>query len=112
MSGVRVDTVEDCGVKKSEITVTYRFNQPDSPMPLALPQSYRTGRVVRIPVQPKTVGDHIRLKRLGLKLFQRDVAEQLVVDKTSVHNWEANLSVPEIRYIPALIRFLGAAMAS
>ena len=45
--------------------------------------AYSTGRVVRIPVQPKTVGDHIRLKRLGLKLFQRDVAKELGVDTTA-----------------------------
>ena len=36
--GIRVDTVETCGVKQSEITVTYRFSQPDA-MPLVLPQS-------------------------------------------------------------------------
>lgn len=75
-------------------------------MPLALPQSYSTGRVIRIPVAPQTVGDHIRKRRLGLKLLQKDVAEQLGVDKTSVFNWEGNRSSPEIRYMPAIIRFL------
>jgi DNA-binding transcriptional regulator YiaG len=29
------------------------------------------------------------------------------VDKTSVINWEANASKPEIRYMPAIINFLG-----
>jgi transcriptional regulator with XRE-family HTH domain len=76
-------------------------------MPLALPQSYSTGRVIRIPLAPQTVGDHIRKRRLGLKLLQREVAEQLGVDKTSVFNWEGNRSSPEIRYMPAIIRFLG-----
>ncbi len=76
-------------------------------MPLVLPQSYSTGRVVRIPVAPQTVGDHIRKRRLALKMLQKDVAEQLGVDKTSVFNWEANTSAPEIRYIPAIIDFLG-----
>jgi site-specific DNA recombinase len=107
VGGVRVDTVETCGVTQSEITVTYRFSQPDQPMPLVLPQSYGTGRVVRIPVAPQTVGDHLRKRRLGLKMLQKDVAEQLGVDKTSVFNWEANTSIPEIRYMPAIIRFLG-----
>jgi hypothetical protein len=32
--------------------------------------------------------------------------KQLGVDKTSVFNWEANTS-PEIRYMPAIIDFLG-----
>ena len=76
-------------------------------MPLVLPQSCSTGRVIRIPVAPQTVGDHIRKKRLALKMLQKEVAEQLGVDKTSVFNWEANTSAPEIRYMPAIIGFLG-----
>ena len=87
--------------------MAYRFYEPDQPMPLALPQSYSTGRLVRIPTVPQTVGDHIRKKRLGLKMHQREVADELGVDKTSVFNWEANTSAPEIRYMPAIIRFLG-----
>jgi transcriptional regulator with XRE-family HTH domain len=76
-------------------------------MPLALPQSDSTGRVIRIPVAPQTVGDHMRKRRLGLKLLQKDVAEQIGVDKTSVFNWEGNRSSPEIRYMPAIMNFLG-----
>jgi DNA-binding XRE family transcriptional regulator len=105
--GVRVDTVEECGARQTRTTVTYRFSQPDQPMAMVLPQSYSTGRVIRIPVKPQTVGDHIRKRRLSLKLFQKDVAEQLGVDSTSIPNWEANRSVPEIPYMPAIIRFLG-----
>jgi transcriptional regulator with XRE-family HTH domain len=93
-------------VKQTRITVTYRFSQPDKAS-IALPQTYSTGKVVRIPVAPQTVGDHIRKRRLALKMFQKDVAEQLGVNKTSVFNWEANTSAPEIRYMPAIIRFLG-----
>jgi len=107
VAGVRVDTVEDCGVKQNKITVTYRFSQPDQPQPLVLPQSYSAGTVVRIPTEPQTVGDHIRRRRLALKLLQWEVAGQIGVDKTSVFNWEANTSSPEIRYMPAIIRFLG-----
>ena len=62
---------------------------------------------MRIPTQPKTVGDHIRKRRLGLKLLQREVAEQVGVDATSVFNWEANACQPELRYVPAIIAFLG-----
>ncbi|MBI3681122.1 MAG: recombinase family protein [Acidobacteria bacterium] len=106
VAGIRVDTVEECGVKQSNVTVTYRFSQPDQPVPLVLPQSYSAGSVVRIPTEPQTVGDHIRRKRLGLKMLQREVAEQINVDKTSVFNWEANTSNPEIQYMPAIIRLL------
>jgi transcriptional regulator with XRE-family HTH domain len=107
VAGVRVDTVEEGGVKQSRTTVTYRFSEPNQPMPLVLPQSYSTGRVIRIPVAPQTVGDHTRKRRLGLKLLQKDVAKQIGVDKTSVFNWEGNRSSPEIRYTPAIIDFLG-----
>lgn len=79
----------------------------EQPMPLVLPQSYSTGSLIRIPTEINTVGDHIRRRRLGLKMLQREVAEKLGVDKTSVFNWEANASSPEIRYMPAIIRFLG-----
>jgi DNA-binding transcriptional regulator YiaG len=107
VAGVRMDTVEECGVKQSKITVTYRFSEPDQPMPIVLPQSYSSGGVVRIPTQPQTVGDHIRRRRLGLKMLQREVAEQIGVDTTSVFKWEANTAAPEVRYMPAIIRFLG-----
>jgi transcriptional regulator with XRE-family HTH domain len=76
-------------------------------MPLALPQSYSTGRVIRIPVAPQTVGDHLRRRRLGLKMLQREVAEQLGVCEPSICNWEANTSAPEIRHLPGIIRLLG-----
>ena len=106
IAGVRVDTVETCGVKQAEITVTYRFSQPDQPMPLVLPQSYSTG-TLRIPLEPKTVGDHMRKRRLGLKMLQKDVAAQIGVDTTSIHNWETNVSQPSLEYMPAIIDFVG-----
>ena len=71
------------------------------------PEENNTGSVVRVPTQLNTVGDHLRKRRLGLKLLQKDVAEQLGVDKTSVFNWEANSSIPETRYMPGIIDFLG-----
>jgi site-specific DNA recombinase len=107
VAGVCVGTFEEGGVRQSKITVNYKFSEPDSPMPILLTQSYGSGRVIRIPSQPQTIGDHIRLRRLGLKLLQREAAEQLGVDKASVFNWESNAGEPEIRFIPAIIRFLG-----
>jgi transcriptional regulator with XRE-family HTH domain len=107
VASIRVHTTESFGVKQAEITVNYRFSQPDQIVPVVLPQSYGTGKVVRIPVKPETIGDHIRLRRLGSKLIQKEVAEEIGVELTSVHNWESNRSVPEVRYMPAIIRFLG-----
>jgi transcriptional regulator with XRE-family HTH domain len=54
-----------------------------------------------------TIGDHIRRKRLGLKMLQREVAERIGVGETSVFNWEADTVGPGIRCMPAIIRFLG-----
>ena len=72
------------GVKQTRTTVTYRFSQPGQPMPLVLSRSYNTGRVIRIPTELNTVGDHIRRRRLGLRMLQREVAEQLGVGEPSV----------------------------
>ncbi|MHB1456746.1 MAG: helix-turn-helix domain-containing protein [Armatimonadota bacterium] len=59
------------------------------------------------PLELKTIGDHLRKHRLDLELFQRDVAERLGADTTSVYNWENNIKSPAIRFIPRIIRFLG-----
>lgn len=107
VAGVRVETVEECGVKQSRSTVTYRFNELDQAMPVVLPQSYSAPKVARIPAKPKSVGDHIRRRRLSLKLLQKDVAGQIGVDKTSIANWEANRSAPNIRHMHAIIDFIG-----
>ena len=42
-----------------------------------------------------------------MKLLQRQVAEQLSVDKASIANWEGNRRKPGVEYMPAIIRFLG-----
>jgi transcriptional regulator with XRE-family HTH domain len=55
----------------------------------------------------KTLGDHARRKRLELGLLQEEVARQTGVDETTICNWEGNKSSPFLRYIPAIIRFLG-----
>jgi DNA-binding transcriptional regulator YiaG len=40
-------------------------------------------------------------------MLQKEVAEQLGVSKSCVRNWEGNTTTPEVRYVPAIIRFLG-----
>ena len=39
--------------------------------------------------------------------MQQDVAERLGVHTESAKNWECGLTDPAIRYIPAIIQFLG-----
>jgi transcriptional regulator with XRE-family HTH domain len=59
------------------------------------------------PQQLNTLGDHLRSRRLDLDLSQSNVAEQIGVDTTTICNWESNASLPAIRYLPAIIQFLG-----
>ena len=61
----------------------------------------------RYPKEISTLGDHIRSRRLDLKLLQRQVAEQSGVDEITITNWERNATTPAIRYTPAIIQFLG-----
>jgi transcriptional regulator with XRE-family HTH domain len=59
------------------------------------------------PKEVNTLGDHIRSCRLDRTLLQGQIAEQIGVDKTTICNWESNASLPAIRYIPAILQFLG-----
>ena len=107
VAGIRVNTTESWGVKQAEITVNYRFAQPDGAMPVVVTQSYTGNSRVRIPTELRTIGDHLRRRRLSLKLTQGDVGERLGVDQASVYNWENGRSKPNIEYMPAIIEFLG-----
>ena len=42
------------------------------------------------PKEMKTLGDHLRKRRLDLGLLQREVADRLGVTKDTIHNWESN----------------------
>jgi transcriptional regulator with XRE-family HTH domain len=104
---IQANTVERWGVQQSEIVITYRFSQPSEPAALVLPRSYRLNSRNRPPEKLDTLGDHLLRRRLTLKLLQRQVAEQLGVDKTSIYNWETNRTKPGLERMPAIIRFLG-----
>ena len=66
------------------------------PLPVAYPRELRT------------LGDHLRKRRLDLGLLQREVAEKLGVDEMTVCNWEINRTSPQLRFIPRIIEFLGS----
>lgn len=53
-----------------------------------------------------TVGDHIRKKRLDLRLLQRDVAVIIGVQEVSVQMWECYGHEPQSQSWPGIIRFL------
>jgi transcriptional regulator with XRE-family HTH domain len=54
-----------------------------------------------------TIGDHLRKRRLDLKLFQKDVAKAIGVNTLTVCNWENNLTAPRLYLLPKIIEFLG-----
>jgi site-specific DNA recombinase len=104
---IQADTVEKWGVQQSEITISYRFSQPNEPAALVLPRAHWIRSRQNPPEKLKTVGDHLLRRRLVLKLFQRQVAEQIGADVCSLRNWEANRSKPAVALMPAIIKFLG-----
>jgi transcriptional regulator with XRE-family HTH domain len=53
------------------------------------------------------VGDHLRARRMDLGLLQLDVASRLQMDVANIRNWERNKTMPETRFLPAIIAFLG-----
>jgi DNA-binding XRE family transcriptional regulator len=61
-------------------------------------------RPVSYPKEINTLGDHIRARRLDLNLLQKQVADRIGVHELTITNWECNATVPEVRYIPAIIR--------
>jgi len=59
------------------------------------------------PSETITIGDHIRKKRMDMKLLQKDVARVINVTEDCVTLWEKNHSSPQIKYFPRIIKFLG-----
>ena len=53
------------------------------------------------------LGDHIRERRLDLGLQKKQLARQLYVDETTIHNWEDRGVIPAICFMPRIIEFLG-----
>lgn len=67
--------------------------------PRVLPRGY--------PIEVRTLGDHLRRRRLDLGLNQRTVAEQLGVCMDAVTLWENGRARPLVRHYGPIIRFLG-----
>lgn len=58
------------------------------------------------PARLKTIGDHLRKRRLDLGLLQREVAEQIGVTKCTIQYWETNRVAPALRFRPWITKFL------
>jgi transcriptional regulator with XRE-family HTH domain len=69
--------------------------------------------VARKPLDPaypshlKTLGDHLRKRRLDLGLFQSEVADTLGVTESTISSWETGRTSTQLRFIPRIIIFLG-----
>ena len=55
----------------------------------------------------KTWGDHIKTRRLDLKLTKRQLSLKFHVDDTTIYLWERNKVSPSLAQIPKIIEFLG-----
>jgi transcriptional regulator with XRE-family HTH domain len=59
------------------------------------------------PDNPSTLAEHLKKRRLDRGLRQKDVARELGVNFRTYENWEQGKYEPEVRFLPAVIRFLG-----
>jgi DNA-binding transcriptional regulator YiaG len=64
-------------------------------------------RHVKYPSELITIADHLRKRRFDLKLSQPSVARIIGVTTDTVTYWENGRSVPQITFIPAIMKFLG-----
>ena len=58
-------------------------------------------------MEPVTLGDHLRNRRLDLGLLQEEAATKLGVSSDTVRGWENNRHEPAIRHVPRILEFLG-----
>jgi transcriptional regulator with XRE-family HTH domain len=59
------------------------------------------------PQAAKTLGEHVRKRRMDLGLIQAEAAVQIGVSAASVWYWEKRRREPEIAHLPGIIAFLG-----
>ena len=69
------------------------------PLPRSLPRGY--------PTELRTLGNHIRKRRLDLGLWQRTLAKKLGVREETLATWERGQAKPLPRHYGAIVRFLG-----
>lgn len=61
----------------------------------------------RVLQAPRTLGEHLVVRRHALGLYQRDVAKQLGVSVETVLHWEKDQTNMPDKMWPAVISFLG-----
>jgi DNA-binding transcriptional regulator YiaG len=87
------------GGRRCSIALPFTSLRLTASRPHCLPRGY--------PTELKTLGDHIRRRRLDLRLLQRTVADQLGVRVDTVTLWENGRVRPLARHYGPIVRFLG-----
>lgn len=61
------------------------------------------------PLQPQTLGEHLKKRRLDVGLRQKDLARRLETSLFNIWNWQRNVTGPSLRFLPRITSFLGYA---
>ena len=69
---------------------------------VALPFTYANG----YPVNPKTIGEHMRKKRMDSRLMQSEVANIIGVSEESIWNWEHGRTKPSKKNLGIINEFV------
>ena len=56
---------------------------------------------------PRTLGEHLKKRRLELGLLQRDLRRRFKLEKETYANWEKDRCKPAMKHWPGIIEFLG-----
>jgi DNA-binding transcriptional regulator YiaG len=64
------------------------------------------------PVNPETIGEHIRKKRMDCRLMQSDVANIIGVSEESIWNWEHGRTKPSKKNLKIINAFVTASLNS
>ena len=74
---------------------------------LRCPRGQYWKAVTGYPIEPKTIGEHLKKRRLDLGLKQKEVAAHLGIHLTTLQLWERGVGDPGVKPLPGIIRFLG-----
>jgi transcriptional regulator with XRE-family HTH domain len=72
-----------------------------------VPIQLKSLKIKQTDFEPRTLGRHVRRRRLVLKLTQKEVAKQLGIVSWTILNWEKGHTEPPIASIRGIIGFLG-----
>ena len=64
------------------------------------------------PVSPKTIGEHLRKKRMDNRLMQSEVANIIGVSEESIWNWEKGRTEPSKKNLKIINAFVTASFNS